>query len=61
MKISNINKRKYMTDEHYIKQPIQLFELDLNMIIYKTPYLINVLDRSLNHHLLRKNSYVPNS
>ena len=48
-----------MTYECYIKQPKQMVGMNLNMIIYKHPHLINALDRSINHPLNRKNITTP--
>ena len=45
--------------EYYIKQPMQILELNLKMIINNNPHLINVLDRSINHPLIRKYSNIP--
>ena len=39
---------------------MQMDELNLNMIIYKNPLLINALDRSVNHPLLRKYPHIRN-
>ena len=41
------------------KKPMQMVELSLNMMIAKTPNLINCLDRSNNHLITRKQSNVP--
>ena len=53
--MKDINNKTY---EYYIKQPMQMVELNLNMIINNDPHLINALDRSINHPLLRKYSNV---
>ena len=38
-----------MTYEFYIKRPLEMVELKLNMTIDKTPRLINSLGRTVNH------------
>ena len=43
-----------MTYENYNKQPRQMVELKLNMLIDNDPHLINALDRSFNHPLIQK-------
>ena len=48
-----------MKYEYCINQPMQAIELKLNLIIAKTPQLINALDRNKNHPLIRKYSYIP--
>ena len=48
-----------MTFENYIKQPMQMVQLKLKMIIAENPNLINSLDRSINHLLIGKNSNIP--
>ena len=37
-----------------------MVEMKLNMIIEGNPYLINALDRSVNHDLIREYSYMIN-
>ena len=41
-----------MAYEYYIKQPTQMVELKLYMLIDKNPRLINTLERSVNHPLI---------
>ena len=48
-----------MTYEHYIKNPMEMVELKLNMIISENPLLIISLDRDIQHPLIRKNSIIP--
>ena len=40
--------------EYYVNQPTQAVEMKLSMIIAKNPQLINSLNRSKNHPLIRK-------
>ena len=48
-----------MTYECYIKQPMQIVELKLDMIIDNNPHLINALDRKVNHPSITKNRNIP--
>ena len=54
MNISTINDKMYMTYDIYFKHPVQTLELKLNMIVAKNPQLINSLNRSHIHPLIRK-------
>ena len=42
---------KKMTYDFYSKKSKQMIELNLNMIVYRNPQLINVLDKSIDHTL----------
>ena len=59
MNIKTISNKRYKDYEFYIKQPMQMVESELNMIISENPHLINSLDRSINHTLTRKYSNIP--
>ena len=59
MNFQTFSNKKYMTFECYIEQPMQMVEMNLNMIIAENPNLRNALDRSINHPLIRKNSNLP--
>ena len=48
-----------MTYEYYIKQPMQMIEVNLNLIFKKNPQLVNALNRSINHSLIRKYRKIP--
>ena len=48
-----------MTYELFIEQPMQMIELNLNIIIYENRHLINALDKVDNHPLIRKYSRIP--
>ena len=48
-----------MNNKCYIEQSLELIEVKLNKIISKNPHLINSLDRSDNHPLIKKNSKIP--
>ena len=50
-----------MNYEFYISHPVQKAELKLNLIFDYNLQLINALDRSVNHLLIRKFFYIPNS
>ena len=47
-----------MTYDYYIQHPIPAVELKLNMILAKNPHLINSLNRSHIHPLIRKYSHI---
>ena len=57
MRITTISNKRYMTHDFYNKQPMQIFELKLSMIIDENPHLINALERSVIHPVIRKYSY----
>ena len=59
MIIQTISNRRDMTYKHFINQPMTMRERRLNLIIAKNPHLINSLDRSKNHPLIRKNFHIP--
>ena len=48
-----------MKYEIYIKQPMQLVDLKLNMINDNKLHLINALYRTLNHPSTRKYTHIP--
>ena len=48
-----------MTCNYYLQHPIQAVERKLNLIIAKNPHLINSLNRSHNHPLIRNYSHTP--
>ena len=48
-----------MTYDYIIKQPKRKGEINLNMIVKNNPHLINALDRSINHSLMRNYSEIP--
>ena len=58
MNIETIIGKRNLTYEHYIKQPMQMVELRLNMITAKNQQLIKSLDRIVNHPLIKKHSDV---
>ena len=55
---TNKNQRS-LTLKNYINQPMQMAQLNLNMIIAKNPKLLLYLDRSFFHPLIRKKSNIP--
>ena len=59
MNIETFSDRWFMNFEYYIKQPMHMVELNLNMSIATNPDLINSLDRKINHSLIRKYSNIP--
>ena len=58
MNITTVNDKIYMTYDFYTKHPMPAFELKLNEIIIKNPYLIKSLKRSHIHPLIRKYSHI---
>ena len=59
MNIKTIGHKRFMRYEYYVKQPTQMIDLKLNLIIAKNPHLINSLGRSINHPLITKYSIIP--
>ena len=59
MNITILSNKRYMTNECYIQQPMQMVEFNLNMIISPKPHQINALDRTIKHPLTRKYSNIP--
>ena len=59
MNITTISKKRYMTYEFRHKQPMQMVEMKLNVILDENPHLINSLNRSVNHPLVREDSLFP--
>ena len=47
-----------MSYKYYINQPMSILERRINFIIARNPQLINVLDRTKNHPLIGKYSYI---
>ena len=47
-----------MSYKHYINQPMSMLERRINMIIAKNRRLINAIDRTKNHPLIRKYSHI---
>ena len=43
MNIITVSNEKFMTDEYYIKHPMQMVKLNLVMIIINNSYLIKAL------------------
>ena len=58
MTIKTITCKCNMSYKHYINQPMSMLERRINMIIAKNPRLINALDRTKNHPLIRKYSHI---
>ena len=56
MNIMTVSKKRYMTYEFYIKEPLQTIEIKLIMKNHQKPHLISSLDRSPNHVLYRNYS-----
>ena len=58
MNIKTIVKKLDMSYDFYIKQNMHAVEWKLNVIINKNNKLINKLDRSKRHPLIRKYSHI---
>ena len=58
MKISIVNDKMYMTYDNYFKHPMQAIESKLNMLFAENPHLINSLNRSHIHPLIKKYSHI---
>ena len=58
MNTETINDKRNMNYKYYIKQPMEMIESKLNIIIPKNPPLINSLDRSIKYPLIRKFSKI---
>ena len=58
MIINTISCLCNMTYKKYLNSPMSMFERRINFIINKNPELINALDRSKNHPLIRKYSHI---
>ena len=50
--------KHYITHKQYMNQPMQIIERRLNFVIDRCPQLINALDRSKNHPLIRNYSHM---
>ena len=59
MSNKTVSSIRYMTYELYIKRPMQMVDLKLNMIVDEHPQLINALNRSVNYPLFREISHIP--
>ena len=59
MIIATIRNKIDMTHESYIKQPMQLIEMKLNMIFSKNSHLMKALGRNINHPSIRKFCNIP--
>ena len=53
MNITTIRNKKHMASELFVKQPMQMIELNLKKIIDDNPHLMNALDRGGNYPLVR--------
>ena len=58
MIINTISCMCNMSYKYYINQPMSMLERRRNMLIAKNPQLINALDRTKNHPLIRKYSHI---
>ena len=58
MIVKTIDGKCNMTYEHYMNQPMSMVERQIIFNNAKNPELLNTLDRTKNHPLIRKNSKV---
>ena len=58
LRITFASCRSFMTYKYYNKIPMSAVERKLNMNIDKIPYLINSLNRSIHHPMIRKFSHI---
>ena len=58
MIIKTISCKCNMSYKYYINHPMSMLERRINMIIAKNPQLINALDRTKKHPLIRKYSHI---
>ena len=54
MIIKTISCKCNMSYKYYINHPMSMVERRINMNIAKNPLLVNALDRTENHPLIRK-------
>ena len=59
MKITTNINMIYMNSKYYLKEPMQMVERRLNMIIAKNPQLTNSLNRGSDHPLITKYLHIP--
>ena len=59
MIIDTISDRCNVTYDQYMKYPMSMGERQINFNIARNPGLINTLDRTKNHPLIRKFSHIP--
>ena len=57
--INIIIDRCDMTYDYYMNLPMSMVERQIIFNIAKNPHLINTLDRTKNHPLMRKYSHIP--
>ena len=58
MIIITISCKCNMSYKYYINQPMSMLERRINMLIAKNPRLINAINRTKNHPLIRKYSHI---
>ena len=58
MIIKTISDKYNITYKYYNVEPMQMIESGSNFVIDRNPQLLNVLDRSKNHPLIRKFSHI---
>ena len=56
---TTISNKIYTALEFYSKEPLQMVDLKMNMIIDDKPHFKNANERSVKHASIRKYSYAP--
>ena len=51
---TTVSSKRYMVNESDIRRPMQMCGVNFNMAVDESLYLINALDRSVNHRLVIK-------
>ena len=57
--IKTFNERRYLNFKYYIRNLMQIAELNLIRIISENPHLVNSLDNNINHPLITQFSKIP--
>ena len=58
MIINTTTDKRYMSHKYYIEHPIQMIERRLHFVIDTNPQLLNALDCSKKHPLIRNCSHI---
>ena len=58
MIIKTIGDKRNMTHKHYINQHMQMIERRLKFVIDRHPQLLNAINGTKNHPLIRKKSRI---
>ena len=58
MIFKSVSDECFITYKQYFDQPMHMVEKRINFVIGKQPQLINAIDDSKNHPLIRKYSHI---